>query len=138
MIFFFKVNNMKYWHPHLPFGQHISVSTLALRQHLLNVKKSDLARRCHYRPKFYCLLIWIFCELGSVGYLLLIFYDNYPVHIKSKIVFFWHHYENLNIICLELEFYIPQYLSTTMTFLKFYITECLHTSISELTEKFWI
>ena len=29
MIFFvFKVNNMKYWHPHLPFGQHISVSTL--------------------------------------------------------------------------------------------------------------
>ena len=27
-IFFFKVNNMKYWHPHLPLGQHISVSTL--------------------------------------------------------------------------------------------------------------
>jgi hypothetical protein len=27
-IFVFKVNNMKYWHPHLPFGQHISVSTL--------------------------------------------------------------------------------------------------------------
>ena len=27
--FFFKVNSMKYWHPHLPFfGQHISVSTL--------------------------------------------------------------------------------------------------------------
>ena len=26
---------LKYWHPHLPFGQHISVSTLALRQHLL-------------------------------------------------------------------------------------------------------
>jgi hypothetical protein len=31
MIFFFlKVNNMKYWHPHLAFGQHISVSTLVL------------------------------------------------------------------------------------------------------------
>jgi hypothetical protein len=32
MIFFFKKLihcNMKYWHPHLPFGQHISVSTLA-------------------------------------------------------------------------------------------------------------
>jgi hypothetical protein len=28
IFFFFKVNNMKYWHPHLPFGQHISVSTL--------------------------------------------------------------------------------------------------------------
>jgi hypothetical protein len=28
MNFFFKVNNMKYWHPHLPLGQHISVSTL--------------------------------------------------------------------------------------------------------------
>ena len=28
--FFFKVNNMKYWHPHLPFGQHISVSTLVV------------------------------------------------------------------------------------------------------------
>jgi hypothetical protein len=27
-VYFFKVNNMKYWHPHLPFGQHISVSTL--------------------------------------------------------------------------------------------------------------
>ena len=26
--FFLKVNNMKYWHPHLPFGQYISVSTL--------------------------------------------------------------------------------------------------------------
>ena len=26
----FKVNNMKYWHPHLPFGQHISVSTLII------------------------------------------------------------------------------------------------------------
>jgi hypothetical protein len=26
--FFFKVNNMKYLHPHLPFVQHISVSTL--------------------------------------------------------------------------------------------------------------
>ena len=35
----FKVNNMKYWHPHLPFGQHISVSTLALRQ-LLFIKKN--------------------------------------------------------------------------------------------------
>ena len=23
-------NNMKYWHPHLPFGQHISVSTLVI------------------------------------------------------------------------------------------------------------
>ena len=30
MIFFFKVNNMKYWHPQLPFGQHISVFTLVL------------------------------------------------------------------------------------------------------------
>jgi hypothetical protein len=30
MNFFFKVNNMKYWHPHLPFGQHISVSTLVV------------------------------------------------------------------------------------------------------------
>jgi hypothetical protein len=28
MNFFFKVNNMKYWHPHLPFGQPISVPTL--------------------------------------------------------------------------------------------------------------
>jgi hypothetical protein len=28
---FNKVNNMKYWHPHLPFGQHISVSTLVYR-----------------------------------------------------------------------------------------------------------
>jgi hypothetical protein len=28
--FFYKVNNMKYWHSHLPFGQHISVSTLVL------------------------------------------------------------------------------------------------------------
>ena len=39
--FFFlsKVNNMTYWHPHLHFGQHISVSTLALRQHLLNNDK---------------------------------------------------------------------------------------------------
>jgi hypothetical protein len=26
----FKVNNMKYWHPHLPFGQHSSVSTLVI------------------------------------------------------------------------------------------------------------
>ncbi len=39
MIFFFKLNNMKYWHPHLPFGQHISVSTLALRQHLYEKKR---------------------------------------------------------------------------------------------------
>jgi hypothetical protein len=30
IIIFFKVNNMKYWHPHLPFGQHISVSTLVI------------------------------------------------------------------------------------------------------------
>ena len=30
MIFFFKVNNMKYWHPHLPFGQHIYVFTLVI------------------------------------------------------------------------------------------------------------
>jgi hypothetical protein len=28
--FFYKVNNMKYWHSHLPFGQHISVFTLVL------------------------------------------------------------------------------------------------------------
>ena len=27
---FLKVNNMKYKRPHLPFGQHISVSTLVL------------------------------------------------------------------------------------------------------------
>ena len=30
---------MKYWHPHLPFGQNISVSTLALRQHLYSSKQ---------------------------------------------------------------------------------------------------
>ena len=30
MNFFFKVNNMKYWHPHLPFEQHISVFTLVI------------------------------------------------------------------------------------------------------------
>jgi hypothetical protein len=28
IFFLVKVNNMEYWHPHLPFGQHISVSTL--------------------------------------------------------------------------------------------------------------
>ena len=30
MNFFFKVNNIKYWHTHLLFGQHISVSTLVM------------------------------------------------------------------------------------------------------------
>jgi hypothetical protein len=34
LVFFFKVNNMKYWHPHLPFGQHISVSTLYYIKHI--------------------------------------------------------------------------------------------------------
>ena len=33
---------MKYWHPHLPFGQHISVSTLALRQHLYDIIKEHI------------------------------------------------------------------------------------------------
>jgi hypothetical protein len=28
---------MKYWHPHLPFGQHISVSTLVY----LTIKKNE-------------------------------------------------------------------------------------------------
>jgi hypothetical protein len=32
---FFKVNNMKYWHPHLPFGQHMSVSTLVVYKYNL-------------------------------------------------------------------------------------------------------
>jgi hypothetical protein len=34
-IFFFRVNNMKYWHPHLPLGQYISVSPLVLLLELI-------------------------------------------------------------------------------------------------------
>ena len=34
--------NMKYWHLHLPFGQHISVSTLKIKQIRLNYLCQDL------------------------------------------------------------------------------------------------
>jgi hypothetical protein len=39
-----KVDNMKYWHQHFPFGQHISVFKLALRQHLFQLKNPDITK----------------------------------------------------------------------------------------------
>ena len=44
-------NNMKYWHPHLPFGQHISVSTLVI--YIINAITNwrvSLSRICHSWP----------------------------------------------------------------------------------------
>ena len=43
--FFFKVNNMKYWHQHLPFGQHISVSTLVKEKKIRKSKGTTKNRK---------------------------------------------------------------------------------------------
>ena len=45
----FKVNNMKYWHPNLPFGQHISVSTLVAKEKKIRKSKGTTKNR-----KFQC------------------------------------------------------------------------------------
>jgi hypothetical protein len=53
MIFiFFKVSNLKYWHPYLPFGQHISVSTLVVKEKKIRKSKGTTKNR-----KFRCVYI---------------------------------------------------------------------------------
>jgi hypothetical protein len=42
---------MKYWHPHLPFGQHISVSTLVT----FSKKKNNKIKA---KQKLYMSIIW--------------------------------------------------------------------------------
>ena len=52
-IFFFKVNNMKYWHPHFPFGQHISVYTL-----VISIKKNWRSSLKIWRKQAKYLPVW--------------------------------------------------------------------------------
>jgi hypothetical protein len=61
-------NNMKCWHPHLPFGQHISVSTLVIwpkkNQKLVGVKGAYLKHSfnvLHEEKMKYMLGVSIYC-----------------------------------------------------------------------------
>jgi hypothetical protein len=67
---------MKYWHPHLPFGQHISVSTLVkIAIDCLNGKKLEM-----HHWIFKAMIIstcWFFQEINR--HFCMIFQDNFQM-----------------------------------------------------------
>ena len=76
-----KVNNMKYWHPHLPLGQYNSVSTLVLyRKYILRytiiIYYTSLSTSIHIKKTF-----------SEIFYVLVNCVMNYsPVISHDKIV----------------------------------------------------
>ena len=60
----FAKDTMKYWHPHLPFGQHISVSTLVLLEYKRQINKYKVSST--HISHTVCIHLSIFCRVGNI------------------------------------------------------------------------
>jgi hypothetical protein len=81
-----KVNNMKYWHPHLPFGQHISVSTLVyLKKRLYTCMKWNMNfKRPWYNVQFE---LFRFDSVNFVSFRFISFRFTFYRYPSSGIIF---------------------------------------------------
>jgi hypothetical protein len=74
---------MKYWHPHLPFGQHISVSTLV--SIIKKIPQTMYNSKCLTGHKFESVRT-ITTELPSLYISVLLFGINMQIYVASKVM----------------------------------------------------